>query len=76
MKTKLSAEEWQKIGDQAKQVREELFTLIRLSSGNLPMEVMHHLPKAIDHLDIFRSKAEDRMLSSSASENLSVFYGK
>lgn len=75
MKKNLSLDEWKQIGTQAKKIREELFTLHNLSSGHMPNEVVSHITRAINSLDKYRCKAEDRMLSKGITEDLNIFYG-
>jgi hypothetical protein len=76
MKKVLSAEDWQEIGTQTKQAREELFKLFRLSAGHMPKDTMNLLNKAIDSLDKYRNKAENRMIQTGATNDLTIFYGE
>jgi len=76
VQTKLSAEDWQRIGDQAKFAREELSYLHKLSAGHMPKEITRYILSAIAQLDHYRSKAEDRMLQSGTSDDLRIFYGE
>lgn len=66
---------WLDIGDQSKKVREELFNLHRLTTGNMPVAIVRHITKAIADLDSFRSFAEERMMKVGASDDTGVFYG-
>ena len=67
--------EWEAIGEQAKKTRNELFELINQTSGKLPISLTNQIIKSIEHLDLFRCKAEDRMLQSGISDDLRIFYG-
>lgn len=75
MKSHLTEKDWREIGNQSKQAREELFKLLRMSEGNLPKEVTKRIIKAISELDGYRCKAEDHMLITKGSEDLTVFFG-
>ncbi|GEM_PF-6625378 len=59
---KATAEQWKAIGDQAYKVREELFLLMELSSGKMPIYMTGYIKKTISDLDKFRSVAEQRMI--------------
>jgi hypothetical protein len=72
--TKLNADEWKQIGDQTKEVREELRTLLQMSSGHLPNKIVKHIVKTIDNLDSFRSEAEERMFEEGTLKDTKVFY--
>lgn len=74
MKT-ASLQEWESIGAQAKQTRDELFKLLNQTSGKLPVALNNHLINSIKQLDKFRSQAENRMLQTGASTDLGLFYG-
>ncbi|MCK2000078.1 hypothetical protein MZM54_01600 [[Brevibacterium] frigoritolerans] len=77
MKKKASLEEWQEIGRQAKQARKELFKLLDcVAGGKVPKSISKDIYKAIDDLDKFKSKAEDRMIGTGVSDDLTIFYGE
>lgn len=71
----MTKEEWQQLGEQVKEIRKELFVLHGLST-NLPNDIVKHIVKAIDSLDSYRCKAEDRMLDTKVTDDLNIFYGK
>ena len=76
MKPRLIAtvEQWKEIGDQTKKIREELFNLANISAGKMPVSITDYIVEAIDKLDSFRCKAEDRMMETGVSKDLKVFY--
>lgn len=69
-------EEWQAIGDQAKKCRDELFILMNMSSGKMPVAITRILRQSIMYLNRFRSTAENRMLKTSDNQSLNTFYGE
>lgn len=73
---KMNESEWIEIGNQAKKTREELFKLMEMTSGKMPIVIVDQIIKSTKKLDEFRSLAEDRMLNQGDSEDLNIFYGK
>lgn len=72
----LTVQEWKDIAGQAKKAREELFKLMRLTSGKVPVNVIDPLPRSIYQLDTFRSKAENQMFFTGVSDDVNIFYGQ
>lgn len=76
MRYKTTLQEWQAMAEQAKKARQELFKLMRLTSGKVPISVIDPLPRSIYQLDTFRSKAENQMFFSGVSDDVHIFYGE
>lgn len=70
-----SLAEWKEIGNQSKVVQEELIKLMNLSSGKMPTVLVNHVIKSIEQLANFKFKAEDRMLKSGVTKDLTIFFG-
>jgi hypothetical protein len=72
---KASLQDWETIGSQAKQVRNELFKLLNQTSGKVPNSLTKQIVKSINQLDTFRNLAEDRMMNTGVSTDIHIFYG-
>jgi hypothetical protein len=75
MKKTLNEEDWKKLGMQARAVETELFMLHVLSSGYMPVGIVKHIHNAIKQISKYKCEAEDRMLQSGVSDDLTIFYG-
>ena len=67
--------DYEQLGEQAKQTREELFKLFRMSEG-MPNSIRKYIVASIDKLDSFRCKAENRMFVEHPEQSVDVLYGK
>lgn len=72
---RMTEKDWIKLGNQVKEVRKELFTLSNMSYSNLPKTITNHLTNAINQLDNYKMKAENRMFEHGGSDNPYIFFG-
>ncbi len=59
----LILEEYIKIARHAKIEHKQLLTLIEVTTGNIPPDIIHPLSKMEDYLFLFKEKAEKRMVT-------------
>ena len=74
MKKKATREEWEEIGQLAKWIDEELKLLTVKASKITDAYTYDSLKRATNHLNKFRTRAEDFMFSKGIRDT-SVFYG-
>lgn len=73
---KMSLDEWGKVGSQAQDVRDGLIDLLRLTNGRIPVGINEHLLRALNQIDMYRCKAEDRMFETFTTASIDIFYGR
>jgi hypothetical protein len=71
---KASLQDWETIGSQSKHVRKELFKLLNQTTDKLPVSLTKQIVATISQLDSFRNLAEERMMSTGASDDIHIFY--
>lgn len=68
-------EEWKELGDLSKSIRSDLFKLLNLSNRvKMRKKEIESISRAIKHLDVYKSRAEDFMFSHGVTD-LNIFYG-
>jgi len=73
---KLTDKEWLEIGNQSKKVKKELYKLMDLSYGKMPVKIADILFRSGKELENFNMKAESRMFEEGSSLSTDVFFGE
>lgn len=77
---KIDLQQWQELGEQAKKVQKELFTLLSISNKTkVPKSISKQIAKAIDGVQDYKQQAEHRMFEEYTElddEALNIFYGE